>query len=1277
MFRGTNAALWLLIAGLLFLCSVPCFAAYLWPVTAIAALDATAGPVVQAAASIQESTQQALGASPPLVSLDSLDLAVPGAGTYIVLWTATEAVPVQLPELGTWGVDDASLNGDGFIIRSLAKNGRTLLVVASPVPRGVVYGAQGLADRITAAGVPDDETTEVPSFRYRNGEAKFRGNLLLNNRVFPEYADSILISCRYYPEVFESPERMAQQLTGLADRQAAFSDKVQAVHDTGCRFFTFNYDFTLWNPIYNLEDKQHFFSMHPAARASGGPRAIWCPSDPATFGFAVSKYRELWETVPSLDGVVLSYDSAGFIDCDHCRPIYPWLNRMVDYVTQLNTVLKAINPDVTIVLRTWGLPVDMRALANALPPNVLFMTKWSVPPGNDFTWKGDISTNIGVVPRLFTENTYCETGSGMSHMHYAGRRMKQHYEQFASLGVWGVDAEEDVTSGVVDEVMTLGRGRAAWNPFTFDPSATLRDWAVKRFGSQAGQLVHDALINTDEITDALILEPNVVGSFQMYHFNPRQAGTYGVPLKPPADLAAVNSSAVYNSYRARFEIADAMVLAQQSYDLLKQASSVLPGNADLSKLVAAASATLNLAKTFRDYHLALLNYRMGKNLLAAGNSEGSVYLGRAVTQIRDAVTDTAFYKTQIQQITEYTQDYLNFIPQEVNNAYHGIVMQPLESKYPSQLWQIGTFDCDTAAREPKPLLSDEFGQAYVDRWAAYSGNSADCYPLTGSPQDFPPNVRSTGITSIRLHFDADLSSGALLKLSFVPGDGPVTLSDGTVEWAAGSVQFSIALNGRALGYLDEVSSRRPLGQNRDYCRYVELPPDQAASHVLTISMVGGTSAVFDALRLTTPGAGGYELPPVPPYESWLETFDSDYGGMSLTSGDGAACFLVPTEGQTLDCTFKRSTTRTDRRTRPLRRAYTDADSFSFSFDFRVTAVSQKGETGLVGLFSSGYNNGTNCFYLEFYGNGANSVVLRPRVQFADGISARSGYTYGYQMGTDAHGLVSYNTSTRTATMTISTPAGVPYVVANLALPAGSHFSLDQMGVANTCASASSGWQTMVVDNVAFGITPPLAVPADLAAAKRAAVGTRVRVEGLVVSEQVNTWTGTATIPLCFYAQSPGRTCGARIGWAQAISPGSTVDVSGVVRESDGERMLSADTVSLVSSGPGPMALGAAGAATIRGLSISGLLVRIWGRVTERSPSNRFESGHFYVDDGSGIRDGSGAAGIRCRLAPDPFGAPLPPPAVGSYVIVEGAVGATTASGRATAFLRTLSVTTLN
>lgn len=89
-----------------------------------------------------------------------------------------------------------------------------------------------------------------------------------------------------------------------------------------------------------------------------------------------------------------------------------------------------------------------------------------------------------------------------------------------------------------------------------------------------------------------------------------------------------------------------------------------------------------------------------------------------------------------------------------------------------------------------------------------------------------------------------------------------------------------------------------------------------------------------------------------------------------------------------------------------------------------------------------------------------------------------------------------------------------------------------------------------------------------------------------------------------------------------------------------------------------------------GLNNVGLLVRLYGKVTARSGMDW--NGYFYIDDGSGLDDGSGHIGLKCRVS----GSEIDPgalPSVGSFAVVTGVMGVKTIDGVNARYLWTTSV----
>jgi hypothetical protein len=159
----------------------------------------------------------------------------------------------------------------------------------------------------------------------------------------------------------------------------------------------------------------------------------------------------------------------------------------------------------------------------------------------------------------------------------------------------------------------------------------------------------------------------------------------------------------------------------------------------------------------------------------------------------------------------------------------------------------------------------------------------------------------------------------------------------------------------------------------------------------------------------------------------------------------------------------------------------------------------------------------------------------------------------------------------------------------------------------------------------------------------------------------------------FYVQEPDFLTGLKVLSAIPTASGDQVDVCGIIKGAGAERYLdgTGDGVIKTTPGPGcpdPVALSNA---AIGGVALNayapgllggsgpnniGLLVTTWGKVTQRDPANQF----FYIDDGSGLRDGTSTGseqnvGVRVIADPTPYPS-------GSYVTITGVVSTFTDNG---------------
>lgn len=151
----------------------------------------------------------------------------------------------------------------------------------------------------------------------------------------------------------------------------------------------------------------------------------------------------------------------------------------------------------------------------------------------------------------------------------------------------------------------------------------------------------------------------------------------------------------------------------------------------------------------------------------------------------------------------------------------------------------------------------------------------------------------------------------------------------------------------------------------------------------------------------------------------------------------------------------------------------------------------------------------------------------------------------------------------------------------------------------------------------------------------------------------------------FYMQEPDRTGGIKvISSSTAVAPGKLVNVIGTVGTlATGEKQITARVVGVAGEAevePLAMTAGALGGSAAPGkpgvfqgigANNTGLVVRVFGRVTAVG------SGYVYVDDGTGLADGSGNTGVRVALNG------VAAPGLNQYVGVTGISAVQSVAGR--------------
>jgi hypothetical protein len=159
----------------------------------------------------------------------------------------------------------------------------------------------------------------------------------------------------------------------------------------------------------------------------------------------------------------------------------------------------------------------------------------------------------------------------------------------------------------------------------------------------------------------------------------------------------------------------------------------------------------------------------------------------------------------------------------------------------------------------------------------------------------------------------------------------------------------------------------------------------------------------------------------------------------------------------------------------------------------------------------------------------------------------------------------------------------------------------------------------------------------------------------------------------FYVQEPDGHYGLKVVSSASVNAGEQVEVCGVMKGSGAERYLDCTGNPVTKTpGPGGPYPVAVSVPTVGGIELNsntpgvvggigpnnvGLLVTLFGKVTQRQTT---PPRYFYLDDGSGLKDGATTGGIEnvgIRVIADPASY-----AEGAYVCVQGAVSCFDSSG---------------
>lgn len=194
------------------------------------------------------------------------------------------------------------------------------------------------------------------------------------------------------------------------------------------------------------------------------------------------------------------------------------------------------------------------------------------------------------------------------------------------------------------------------------------------------------------------------------------------------------------------------------------------------------------------------------------------------------------------------------------------------------------------------------------------------------------------------------------------------------------------------------------------------------------------------------------------------------------------------------------------------------------------------------------------------------------------------------------------------------------------------------------------YETYWYDDIEFGYILPPTACATLAAAKLQPDGAWVEVTDKVVVGRYTKSPFAGWVAV----EEPNRSAGLWVASSKEVNPGDRVSVRGrMASNSAGQRYLDAAEMSVLVSGgapPGPLA--ANGRSLLAAPDLSGMCVKLWGRVTGRGQERRGDWRRYLIVDCPGL-------GVPLRAYYDNISSgvnPVPNPSNGDFVMLIGCVG---------------------
>lgn len=633
----------------------------------------------------------------PIIELErgqtTLSEDVPGEWFIVLGVPDTFQVVRALVDEAGLEVTDAALNGDGFIVKPMAQGRREFLVIASPVSRGVLYGAYELEERTTHRGVPRIDDRAVPAVRYRSWaihnfldeplgvNGRWRYNVSLTFAV--PWRATLLYS--EFPELGGEKERDA-----IRANQEALRRKFRDAAQYGA------IPTLVWNPMsFQLAPEgaspEALANAHPGVLAKPAKfRSLFCPSDPATRQFLVTGVRELVQTFPELEMLIPFWSDDGgelHCGCEKCAQV-PFIERVVEYSRLVMDTARSVNPNIRFMMRMHGLDCyipsyhpeyvgdptrGLGAVTRRLGKDMeAVLNEVTTPPGMDLqSWLfGKETTMLGSgVPTYLLFHYYEAGGPGIA----APLSPVQTHLSWA-LPIYLDRLRKCVRpfQGVVGGMSPQGGMEVAWWYPEMDPHKFMRNWCQARYGEQAGECVYEALVDTHKITEAFYMQ-TAPETFNLYRWGP-YLKPWATPMtalsrigftrnveenatfdwnqahaKQPDELKRINLDDK-DRWLARFAVTEELAIAERAETMMGKAAELEPAHPEIQYLYELAKATNALVHLFRDYHQAMVYAGLARNM-SAGEARDEL-AGAMREHLKRAIEDTVDYSAVYQGFLE-------------------------------------------------------------------------------------------------------------------------------------------------------------------------------------------------------------------------------------------------------------------------------------------------------------------------------------------------------------------------------------------------------------------------------------------------------------------------------------------------------------------------------------------------------------------------------------------------------------------------------------------------